>query len=100
MAKTEAYENPFEELSRELERLLGYPPGAFDPLSPFLRDAERINRALGGGLVLLQEVFGSQQLLGRIEAALEFPGGREVLELPRKMWGLRPPWPDKEWRRY
>lgn len=91
-------EDPFAEMRREIERLLGHPPGAFDPFSPFLTDMERVNRALGEGFTLLQNVLGPQQLLDRIEAALEFPAGREVLELPRRMWEIRPPWPDKEWR--
>jgi len=93
-------EENLERLRREMERLFGYPRGAFDPFSPFVRDAERLNRALGEGFVLMQQVLGPRQLFDRIEAALEFPAGREVLELPRKMWPIRPPWPDKEWRRY
>lgn len=56
----------FNNLRRELERLFGYPPGAFDPVSPFLRDAERIKARLGEGFVLLQDVLGPQQLLDRM----------------------------------
>lgn len=88
------------EARREMERILGYPAGAFDPASNFLRDVDRINRALGEGFVLMEQVLGPQKLLDRIEAALDFPAAREVLDLPRKMWELRPPWPDKGWRRY
>lgn len=89
--------NNFEELRRELERLFGYPPGAFDPLSPFLRDVGRINHALGEGFTLMQNVLGPQQLLDRIEAALEFPAPREVLELPRRMGILPSPHLNEKW---
>ncbi|MBA7610519.1 hypothetical protein ES703_17728 [subsurface metagenome] len=88
------------EVRREMERILGYPAGAFDPASNFFRDVDRINRALGEGFVLLEQVLGPQQILDRIEAGLDFPAAREVLELPRKMWELRPPPPDGLFGRY
>lgn len=91
--------DPFAELRRRLEQMFGYPPGAFDPTSPFLRDAERINRALGRGFVDLQMVLGPEQLRGRIEATLESPAAREVLDLPRRLMVWPKVWPDKLWRR-
>ena len=100
-------EDPFAEIRRQMEDLFGYPHGAFDPASNFLSDMERINRALGEGFKMLQDVFTPQDLLDRIEAlhpdqaplpirkALE-----DIMNLPRKMWELRPPPPDGFLRRY
>lgn len=94
--------DPREEIRRRLERLLGYPSGALDPYSNVLRDMERINRALGEGFTLLQNVFGPQELLDRIEAF--HPDGailrlqkaaQDVLRLPREMWKLPPEETDK-----
>ena len=63
--------DPFAEIRRQMEDLFGYPPGAFDPASNFLRDMERINRALGKGFVMLQDVMNPQQLLRKIESGLD-----------------------------
>ncbi|GAJ07301.1 unnamed protein product [marine sediment metagenome] len=65
------------EMRREIERLLGYPRGAFDPTSNFLRDMERINKVLGEGFVVLQ--MNPQQLLNKIKAGLDS-------RLPRKRY--------------
>lgn len=99
-------ETPFEEARRELERLFGYPPGAFDPASDLLRDVERINRVLGEGFTLLQDVIGPPQLRERIEALHPDQAilriqkaAQDIMALPRKMWEIPPPWPDKQWRR-
>ena len=59
------------DMRRQVEQLFGYPSGAFDPASNFLRDMERINRALGKGFVVLQDVMNPQQLLRKIEAGLD-----------------------------
>lgn len=99
-------EDPIEEARRRLERLFGYPNGAFDPASSFLRDMDRVNKVLGEGFETLQTVFNPQQLLDRIEALHldQAPLGirkaaEDIMNLPRKIWDLRPPWPDKQWRR-
>ncbi|GAH59148.1 unnamed protein product [marine sediment metagenome] len=63
--------DPWADMRREIEQLLGYPRGAFDPTSNFLRDMERINRALGKGFVMLQDVMNPQQLLRKIESGLD-----------------------------
>ncbi len=42
-----------EDARRYLEKLFGYPKGAFDPGSKILRDIERVNKALGEGFALL-----------------------------------------------
>ncbi|KKM65279.1 hypothetical protein LCGC14_1492940, partial [marine sediment metagenome] len=59
------------DMRRQVEKLFGYPPGAFDPASNFLRDMERINRALGKDFVMLQDVMNPQQLLRKIESGLD-----------------------------
>jgi len=70
--------DPWADMRRQVEKLFGYPSGAFDPASNFLRDMERINRALGGGFVMLQDVMNPQQLLRKIESGLDsvFPRKR------------------------
>ena len=93
-------EDPFAEIRRRLEKLLGAD-------SNILRDMERINRALGEPFIRYQELIDPQTLLDRIEAfhpdEASFPG-RQAIEaifnLPRKMWELRPPPPDGFFRRY
>jgi len=45
-------------------------PG-FDPSANVRRDMERINRALGKGFVMLQDVMNPQQLLRKIESGLD-----------------------------
>jgi len=92
-------EDPFADLRRRLEELFGHPPGAFDPGSTILRDMERINRALGRGFVQFQQIIGPQALLDRIEASVESPAAREVLDLPRRLMIWPKIWPDKVWRR-
>jgi len=63
--------DPWADMRRQIEKLLGYPSGAFDPASNFLRDMERINGALGKGFVMLQDVMNPQQLLRKIESGLD-----------------------------
>lgn len=98
-------EDPIERARRELERLFGYPPGAFDPAKNFFRDVQRINRALGVGFELFEDVISRRTLHERIEAlhpdqavtrvrrAIE-----NVMNLPRELPEIRPPWPDKQWK--
>lgn len=100
-------EGSLEETRRKLERLLGYPPGAFDPASSFLRDMERVNKALGEGFEILQAVINPQQLLDRIEALHpdQAPlrlrkAAEDILNLPRKIWEIKPPGSDGFMRRY
>ena len=63
--------DPWADMRRQIEKLLGYPSGAFDPASNFLRDMERINRALGKSFVMLQDVMSPQQLLRKVESGLD-----------------------------
>jgi len=93
-------EDPFAELRRKMEEILGYPPGSLDPASNFIRDVERINRWLGRGFVRLSDVMSPQQIADKIMAGFEEPAGREVFDLPRKMWELRPPSLDGFLKRY
>ena len=100
-------EDPFAETRRKIEEVLGYPAGAFNPASNFLRDMERINRALGEGFKTFQDVIGPEQLKDRIEAlhpdtpVLRLRQSMEdVMSLPRKMWDLKPPPPNGFFRRY
>ncbi len=100
-------EDPFAEIRRRIEKLLGYPRGAFDPGSNFLRDMERINRALGGTFMRFQDLIDPRTLLDRIKALhpdeASFPGRQaieDIFNLPRQMWELRPPPPDGFFRRY
>ena len=100
-------EDPFAEMRRMMEDLLGFPAGAFSPASNILRDMERINRALGEGFTMLQEVMTPQDLLDRIEALhpdqAPLPlrkAFEDIMNLPRTMWELRPPPPDGYLRRY
>ena len=85
-------EEPDTFLRREMKRLLG----PFDPGSTVFRDVERINRALGEGFVLIEQVLGPQNLLDRIEALhpdqapLRLRKVAEgIMNLPRQMWELR-----------
>ena len=91
-------EDPFADVRRKIEEILGYPAGAFNPASNFLRDMERINRALGEGFKTFQDVIGPEQLKDRIEALhLDQAVSRvpkalqDIMNLPRKMWDLKPP---------
>lgn len=60
--------NEIEKARRELERLLGMVPGSSNPAKKFFEDAERVNRALGDGFKLMQDLFPFQDLKDRIEA--------------------------------
>jgi hypothetical protein len=60
------FKQSFEELQREMEQLLGYPRGAFDPSGIFFKDVERVNRALGGGFKLFQELLPPALLSKRV----------------------------------
>lgn len=98
-------ETPLDKVRREMESLLGYPLGAFDPARNFFSDAERINRALGEGFKLMQEVIGPLQLMERLEALHPDEAilrirksAEDIFELPRKIGEIPPPWPDKRWR--
>jgi len=84
------------ELRRKLENLLGYPRGAFDPGSNFLRDKERINKALGAGFLLFQDIISPPALRARLEAfhpdqAVLRKALGDILNLPRKMFEFRLP---------
>lgn len=91
-------QDSIEEVRRKMEKLLGYPAGAFDPARHFFEDVDRLNKFLGDGFKLMQEVIGPQQLMDRIEAlhpdqasiALQ-KAANDILNLPRKMWELKPP---------
>lgn len=90
-------EDTLAETRRRLERLFGYPPGAFDPATNFFRDMERINRSLGEGFKSFQEVMSPQDLRDRIEALhpdqAPLPIRRvldDIMSLPRRMWEILP----------
>jgi hypothetical protein len=98
--------NSMEEARRNLEKIFGYPPGSFDPARHFFEDASRINRWLGEGFKLMQEVLGPEQLKDRIEAlhpdqaSIRLQKAAEdIMNLPRKMWELKPPPPDGFFKR-
>ena len=74
-------------------------PQAFNPLSNAKRDVDRINSMLGEGFVQFQRVVGPRALLDRIEASLDTPAAREVMDLPRRFMIWPKFWPDKIWRR-
>lgn len=100
-------EDPMEKARRDLERMFGYPAGSFDPASMFFKDVERLNRALGEGFRLFQEVIGPQALVDRIEAlhpdqaSLRLQqAARDIMNLPRRMGEIRPPDSDHYRRRY
>lgn len=95
----------------ELQRLnvskIEEAPPTLAPFSIVRRDMERINRALGEGFKLFQEVMTPQDILDRIEALhpdqapLRLPQAlRDLMNLPRKMWERKPPPPDGFFRRY
>ncbi len=77
-------EQPFEKMRREFEQMMGFPRGTFDPGSPFVRDFERINQALGETVVRMEAVFGQEQLKGKMEAAIEYPV-RMASDVPRQL---------------
>ncbi|MCJ7663300.1 MAG: hypothetical protein MUO24_03565 [Desulfobacterales bacterium] len=56
-----------ERIQHELEKILGYPAGAFAPGSTFHQDAQRINKALGQGFVMFQALVNPQQLKEKFE---------------------------------
>lgn len=80
----------WEDLQRQLERLLNYPSGSFDPRGKFFEDRQRIQKALGFPNVLLQELMSPEQLLDRILAGFETAARRSQLLLPREMYKIKP----------
>jgi len=68
---TNGQTDPWADMRHQLEKLFGYPPGAFDPGSNFLRDMERINRSLGKGFVMLQDLTSPAQLRRQIESGMD-----------------------------
>lgn len=98
-------ESDIERARRELERLFGYPPGAFDPASDFFKDIQRINRALGEGVELLQDIMSRRTLHERIEALHpDQPISRarraieHVMNLPRELPEIHLPPLDGLWK--
>ena len=82
-----------------MERLFRYPRGAFDPTSPFVRDAERINQALVESFTWLENLISPQQLLDRIEAGLEYPISL-ARDIPHQLLPeVKLPRMDSVWRR-
>ena len=74
-------------MPQENERDYHPPAQPFNPLSPFLRDAQRINSALGEGFGLLQGVLGPQQLLDNIISILK-SGVEVVADTEEHLLGL------------
>lgn len=77
--------DPFEDMQRAMDELFKIPG----------RDAERLNRALGEGMALLDP----EHVRDRIEAALDSLAGREVLDMPRVIGVSRPVFMDGIWKR-
>lgn len=77
-----------EDARRELERLFGYPSGAFDPAGDFFKDVERINRALGEGFKLLQDTMSPENLRDMIETFhMDSPVG-DIRYIGQKITGV------------
>lgn len=91
-------QDSIEDARRKMEKLLGYPAGAFDPARHFFEDVDRVNKALGEGFKLIQEVVSPEALKDRLEAlhpdqasiALQ-KAADDIFDLPRKMWDIKPP---------
>ncbi len=91
-------QDSIEDARRQLEKIFGYPKGAFDPKANFFSDVERVNKALGEGFQLMQQVIDPLTLRDRIEALHpdQAPLGlqqaaKDIFNLPRKIWEIRPP---------
>ena len=59
-------EAPLAELKREIEKLLGWPLGSFDPPGDIMKDLGRINRVLA---TTFTSSMGPEALLKRIRDA-------------------------------
>ncbi len=57
---------PLSELQKLPVSKIEEAPSSYDPFSNARRDMERINRALGQGFKLLQDVMSPQQLLNKL----------------------------------
>ena len=68
---------PLSELQKLPVKRIEEAPVSSGPIANVSRDMERINRALGKGFVMLQDVMSPQQLLNKIKAGLDS-------SLPRK----------------
>lgn len=78
--------DPWADMRRQVEKLLGYPSGAFDPAANFLRDMERIDRTARQSFRLVRESFDPDKFLSRISDSLS---GLPKRQLPGKnFWRL------------
>lgn len=86
---------PWEELRREVERLLGMPPGSADPeslLEPFdalRKDARRFEQVLGEGFVDAKYIADAIRL--RVEGAMDTHFPANLVEIPKRLLQARPP---------
>lgn len=80
---------PWEDLRREVERLLGMPPGSADPLEGIRKDAQRFEEILGQGFVDMQ--YMGEAVRHRIEASMDFAFHPGLFEIPKRILQARPP---------
>jgi len=84
---------PWEELRREVERLLGMPPGSSDPrgdpLEGIRKDARRFEEFLGAGFVDAKYIADAIRL--RVEAAIDTRIPANLVEIPKRILQARPP---------
>jgi len=87
---------PWDELRREVERLLGLPPGssdpagaASDPFEAIRKDAARFEQVLGEGLVNMKDL--GDATLHRVQAAGDTFFNTALSEIPKRLLQARPP---------
>lgn len=66
-------------------------PAAHHPASNIQRDVERLNRALGEGVVRMQDILNPLDILDRVMASFEELGKADVFQLPHMLRGRWPP---------
>lgn len=88
-------QEPWAEMRRQMEKLFGYPKGAFDPASNILRDMERVNKALEEGFAQ----FRPQALEARLKALHPDMPIQKVNEVVGKVVKILQPNLDGLWRR-
>jgi hypothetical protein len=80
---------PWDELRREVERLLGMPLGSSEPLEGIRKDARRFEGFLGAGFVDAKYVADAIRL--RVEAAIDTHIPAKLVEIPKRLLQARPP---------
>lgn len=80
---------PWDELRREVERVLGIPPGYSDPLDAIRKDSQRFERVLGEGFVDIRNMGDS--VVHRLQAAGDSRLSIDLFEIPKRLLQARPP---------